>query len=930
LPWAADAERIASIPTAARSDGVDHGDHPPITPVKCATEGQCGDSGSWAIYKLVCEHFLASISPDCILDSTEVHLDIAGTNFVARSSRRKGRETTWCDVIGERVEEEGALDLSWVPNGAKCSVAAVDSAQHTTKAPDHLRESDLLGLMERHGVGTDASMATHIANVQKRGYVKLDEQTRHLIPAPLGLAIAHAYALIDPGLVRPTVRAAIENACARVAKGEARKKDVVSKALIVFERKFKRFCKRIDRLPTMLAVAYSKNRDARDSDTGWHQQDYSEEDWRRWAAKKKTDNPDMDFSEEEWLEWLKQKDAGRQKRRMNWHSSDTRDGVQENSCASQASPAEVQWDLAAKATAAISLDDLMRDRSSAELQEEEVFDASGPQNVLRAGARIRIIGLKGSAQLNGQEGTCAHQDTASGRWHIKLANGDTKALKPENLEAVCCSQFRSGMAVLVHSLKSAPQLNGQEGICEQWDPTKGRWTVRLPLGEVKALRPDNLQEVQDDDEAAARAVVRVQGELEALGFGAGYSAPSMTHSPGASKRKPGEDEDENKHSKWTEWRSSRRKWTDDEYQQRRDWHSAKWTRSRGDGEEDAAFHERRPSKRKWGETSDEDSMWKEWNEGNDGRWKGEQQDAQHGHSRPMRHVPPRSQMNAASTKTPSLQSSTTQHSPQHDSRESVDNLQVPQIVLPPAHVTQGSNQQTTRESAPFNPQHVPPPQMVPPPRAWQHSPAYSTQPWPIAGVVQSSTAPAPMAASFYSSHMQQEDVSACVAGYAHHAPSPRERVPPSEWARKGVEPPEESNARHTLAAKPPGIQSMTAAAPPGQVPHWNSNTARVKQSGSQRARLKKRVFRGCDKDGDGYLDKDEMLSLAVLTGFDGSDESWAEEYARLCRECNADRNIGIAQATLLALLDDQSEAGFYCTDKQLEEMSAALESDSDG
>lgn len=126
------------------------------------------------------------------------------------------------------------------------------------------------------------------------------------------------------------------------------------------------------------------------------------------------------------------------------------------------------------------------------------------------------------------------------------------------------------------------------------------------------------------------------------------------------------------------------------------------------------------------------------------------------------------------------------------------------------------------------------------------------------------------------------------------------------------------------------MQSMAAVAPSSQSPPWNASAAQVKRSGSQRLRLKKRVFRGCDKDGDGYLDKDEMLSLAVLTGFEGSDESWAEEYARLCRECNADKNFGIAQGTLLALLDDQSDAGFYCTDKQLEEMSAALESDSDG
>ena len=46
--------------------------------------------------------------------------------------------------------------------------------------------------------GTDASMASHVGNVQRRKYVQLDERTRQMKPSELGLALCHAYMLIDP------------------------------------------------------------------------------------------------------------------------------------------------------------------------------------------------------------------------------------------------------------------------------------------------------------------------------------------------------------------------------------------------------------------------------------------------------------------------------------------------------------------------------------------------------------------------------------------------------------------------------------------------------------------------------------------------------------------------------------------------------------
>ena len=122
-------------------------------------------------------------------------------------------------------------------------------------AAAHLTESDLISLMETHGIGSDANMAMHISNVERRGYVTLDGGTRQLVPSALGLALIHAYTLIDEGLVLPCVRAGMEAQVRRIAKGEASLEQVVGGALRNFESRYHHFVRKAHLLPLMLALA---------------------------------------------------------------------------------------------------------------------------------------------------------------------------------------------------------------------------------------------------------------------------------------------------------------------------------------------------------------------------------------------------------------------------------------------------------------------------------------------------------------------------------------------------------------------------------------------------------------------------------------------------------------------------------------------------
>lgn len=106
-----------------------------------------------------------------------------------------------------------------------------------TEPPGFLTESDLLKLMEKNKIGTDASMPVHIENICNRGYVEVDEG-RKLIPTPLGKSLIESLSIVDPELVLPTCRAEIEEMVHSVAIGKKSFSEILKYSLNLYKQKF--------------------------------------------------------------------------------------------------------------------------------------------------------------------------------------------------------------------------------------------------------------------------------------------------------------------------------------------------------------------------------------------------------------------------------------------------------------------------------------------------------------------------------------------------------------------------------------------------------------------------------------------------------------------------------------------------------------------
>lgn len=143
--------------------------HPPIHPVNyvAATQLKVNEQ---KVYEFVVRRFLACCSEDAVGEATDIEIEYGGEFFYAHGLTVIARN--YLDIY-PYDKWDSSQNLPQYTMGETIEPTEANMHDGATTAPTYLTEPELIALMDANGIGTDATMAEHIAKIKEREYVIL-------------------------------------------------------------------------------------------------------------------------------------------------------------------------------------------------------------------------------------------------------------------------------------------------------------------------------------------------------------------------------------------------------------------------------------------------------------------------------------------------------------------------------------------------------------------------------------------------------------------------------------------------------------------------------------------------------------------------------------------------------------------------------------
>ncbi|GAA5894632.1 hypothetical protein JCM5296_002915 [Sporobolomyces johnsonii] len=202
--------------------------HPPIHPTAHVNNLQGDDK---RVYDLIVRRFLACCSRNAKGMETTVEIEIAGECFGAKGLVI--RERNYLDVY--TYDKWTGNHLPDFQPGEQFEPDELELKEGMTTQPNLLTEADLVSVMDKNGIGTDATIAEHIQKIIDREYVMKQREgaVEYLVPSTLGIGLVKGYDRVglENSLTKPHLRRLTEERMVQICEGTKSKNDVIVETL---------------------------------------------------------------------------------------------------------------------------------------------------------------------------------------------------------------------------------------------------------------------------------------------------------------------------------------------------------------------------------------------------------------------------------------------------------------------------------------------------------------------------------------------------------------------------------------------------------------------------------------------------------------------------------------------------------------------------
>jgi DNA topoisomerase IA len=221
-----------------RSGKRNDGAHPPIHPVAPYT----GSDLKAKVWEYVARRYLANVvGRDAKLKKWSLDVDLNGVPMAAANRYFIDRGFY---AIFPYFEPKDTLQIPQLRIGEALPILKVELEEKQTKPPPRLTEAELLKLLRKHGIGTDATRADYPHIIVERGYALKKGKAFYL--TGLGEKLMRLLEDADSRLATPETRRYVEELMAEIEQGKRSVDDALKESLSIYQDLYRAVAGKLD------------------------------------------------------------------------------------------------------------------------------------------------------------------------------------------------------------------------------------------------------------------------------------------------------------------------------------------------------------------------------------------------------------------------------------------------------------------------------------------------------------------------------------------------------------------------------------------------------------------------------------------------------------------------------------------------------------